>query len=43
MIIATAVAALFLYFNIGIIFPIFLGFMAYQNWQELQQRRQGGL
>jgi len=43
MVIAIASAALFLYFNIGIIFPIFLGFMAYQNWQELQQRRQGGL
>lgn len=43
MIIAIASSALFLYFNIGIIFPILLGFMAYQNWQELQHRRQGGL
>jgi len=43
MTIAVATSALLLYFNIGIIFPILLGFMAYQNWQELQHRRQGGL
>lgn len=43
MAIAIAASALMLYFNIGLIFPILLGFMAYQNWQELQHRRQGGL
>lgn len=43
MIVGIATSALLLYFNIGLIFPILLGFMAYQNWQQLQHRRQGGL
>jgi membrane-associated protease RseP (regulator of RpoE activity) len=36
-------AGLLLMFTKNPLFPIFLGMMAYQNWQELQHRRRGGL
>ena len=36
-------ALLLLKFTNGFLFPIFLALMAYQNWQELQQRRRNGL
>ena len=41
--VAIIAAALLLKFTPSLLFPIFLGFMAYQNWQELQHRRSGGL
>lgn len=37
------VAGLLLMFTKSLLFPVFLGFMVYQNWQELQHRRRGGL
>ena len=43
MVVAIIAAALLLKFTPSLLFPIFLGFMAYQNWQELQHRRSGGL
>lgn len=36
-------AGLLVMFTKSFLFPIFLGFMVYQNWQELQHRRHGGL
>lgn len=39
MVSAAVLAVLGLVFKIGILFPIFLGFMAYQNWKDLQQYR----
>ncbi len=32
-------AAAMLYFKAGLLFPLFLGLMAFQNWQELNHRR----
>lgn len=39
MISAIAIGLLMLQFTGSLLFPIFLGFMAYQNWQELQHYR----
>ncbi len=43
LVVAVIAAALLLKFTSSLLFPIFLGFMAYQNWQELQHRRGGSL
>jgi stage IV sporulation protein FB len=43
MIVGIAGAVLLFKFTGSFLFPIFLGMMAYQNWQELQHRRRGGL
>ncbi len=32
-------AAMMIYFKVGLLFPLFLGLMAFQNWQELNHRR----
>lgn len=39
MVVAIAGAALLFKFTGSFLFPIFLGMMAFQNWQELQHRR----
>jgi Zn-dependent protease len=43
MIVGIVGAGLLFKFTGSFLFPIFLAMMAYQNWQEIQQRRRGGL
>ena len=39
MVVAVIAAVLLFKFTASIFFPLFLGMMAFQNWQDLQQRR----